>query len=297
MNTPRLIILLFFIFQLSKGINITGYVKNFDTGEPVPFASISIYSEQIGVSSDTCGFYKLKIPEIFSSKFILYFSSIGYYDTLIVIENVTELKIEMFLKPRQYVINEVEIKPNYKNQIVIDKIKKSFINQAYYSGAVSPRIIGKYFRYKPEYEGYIIKEISVLFDRWYDYNINPTFFIRFFTIDTIKNIPGEGLNENILIKMEQSRQTNNFVLNKDIEGLNIKIPKCGIIIGIEWIGIKENWVENKKDKYEFYSPELKGIFGKNIDGKEKWEYYGGIWKNGEESESKSTPSIGLKLTN
>lgn len=81
MKTIRLFVatilmLLSCALAFAQNTEVRGVVKDAETGEPIPFASIVLKGTQIGVASDADGLYQISLPA--GKENVLQFSSIGY---------------------------------------------------------------------------------------------------------------------------------------------------------------------------------------------------------------------------
>ena len=75
----------------AQNLTVTGVVKDSDTGEPVPFASIMVEGTMIGGMTDADGAYSIEVP----ADGILVFSSIGYKDVKVAVGKVPVHNVEL----------------------------------------------------------------------------------------------------------------------------------------------------------------------------------------------------------
>jgi iron complex outermembrane recepter protein len=99
-----------FLWQIlpafSQNHSITGFVKDSDTKEPIPYCNIILFKTTKGTTTDNNGKFKIDIPVKHSSKVVVTY--IGYKtDTLNVVEGISEYTI--FLNALQSALNEVVV--------------------------------------------------------------------------------------------------------------------------------------------------------------------------------------------
>lgn len=75
-----------------KTATISGYIRNYDTGDPIPGANVYIVEAQRGVVSDKNGFYSITLP---TSNHILNFSFIGMEPTKRIINLYSDGKLNV----------------------------------------------------------------------------------------------------------------------------------------------------------------------------------------------------------
>jgi len=179
MRNSFVLVLLLLLFTNVTAQEITGYVKNAQNREPVPFVNIIIKSSTTGTMTDKDGFFKL----VASENDTICFSAIGYKAQELLVRKIRKLPLELKLKEKVQLVDEVTVKPEIpravqilrqiqkhrkKNQDNIKKIKnyKTYANTTAYmavdSSSVFHKIIkhvddlsiqenGKDLRYMPTY--------------------------------------------------------------------------------------------------------------------------------------------------
>ncbi len=107
----KLILSLIIVFTLkfSFAIDLIGVVKDGDTGEPLPYATVSFIDKNVGVITDENGNFRLEIKKA-NNKDTLQISYLGYK---VLKKTTKEISItpECLLTPYAFEIAEVEIKP------------------------------------------------------------------------------------------------------------------------------------------------------------------------------------------
>ena len=103
----KLIIILYSINFL-WGLNISGYVKNSQTGKPIPNANIIIQNTTKGISSNSSGYFELSIP---STPFVLETSVIGFKkDVQKIISLNKNTNLEILLSPTILELSEIGVR-------------------------------------------------------------------------------------------------------------------------------------------------------------------------------------------
>ena len=295
MKANILSFLFLFISILSFGENIIikGRVVSKENDSPISYASVSVFNELKGTSTSINGEFKLELDKDYYEKDIVV-SSIGYYDTIIPVNQLTDEFSLISLRSKTYEIGEATVIACKKKEVIIDKLRKSFMNQYATTGSTDPKIIAKYFEYEPDYKGLFINEISIFFNREFDYELQPLFILRLFSKDTLNDCPGNDLIEKTIINLEASKQKSHYKFTYQFDE-SIIFPENGIYIAIEWIAIEENKYTAYNKNY--YSPSLAAKMRDNEDTN-LWEFYGGNWKLKKSLTNINTqPYIELRLVN
>lgn len=108
------IILIFLVMlplmTFAQGSRVRIYGKVYDAGnkEPLPYASVRISGTSTGCSSDNNGSFSFYAPEMRDTLII---SSVGYAEQRIRLTGKTRLPIKASLKPLDYSLSEVTVKP------------------------------------------------------------------------------------------------------------------------------------------------------------------------------------------
>lgn len=89
---------------------IRGYVKDFETKEPLPGATVLLEGTNIGVSTDIDGFFKIDKINPGNYKVVVSYVSYEKYIHDIKIKSGDSVNLSIYLKPEQISINEVTIK-------------------------------------------------------------------------------------------------------------------------------------------------------------------------------------------
>lgn len=98
------------LMTFAQGSRVRIYGKVYDAGnkEPLPYASVRISGTSTGCSSDNNGSFSFYAPEMRDTLII---SSVGYAEQRIRLTGKTRLPIKASLKPLDYSLSEVTVKP------------------------------------------------------------------------------------------------------------------------------------------------------------------------------------------
>lgn len=275
------IILLCFILTtsaLGESINIKGKLLDSQTGEFVSFANIAIIELQNGTTSYQNGEFSLLIEgsDISNS---LNISCINYKDTVIALKDLDFENLNLIkLEPLVYGISEIiVIPPKLEDEIIINKLKRSKILGGIACNNI-PNIYARYFPNRADYENInTISSIQIGTKSWQNKG-KSKIKIRIFKMDTVLNQPSSDILKEELIVILKNGKINTINLLK----YNIRVPKEGVFVGIEWLIIPENKFEfisydelKKKIKKINYGPTL-GANYSNVSN--TWEYWAGKWE-------------------
>ncbi len=89
-------------------IRISGIITNGETGEVIPYASISVMDEPFGTITNQDGQYELKIPENYQRKKIIY-SCMGFAQRSVDPDTVTGSTVDVKLEPVDVRLREIEV--------------------------------------------------------------------------------------------------------------------------------------------------------------------------------------------
>lgn len=96
------------LFSQGDKVRIYGKVTDGSNKEALPYASIRISRTSIGCSSDNNGHFSFYAPAMRDTLII---SSVGYKEERIALSSKTKLPIKVVLKPADYALSEITIKP------------------------------------------------------------------------------------------------------------------------------------------------------------------------------------------
>jgi hypothetical protein len=115
-------------------ISLKGKIIDRNSGDPVPFATVSITGTQIGTISNSDGNFVFKYPRIFSQDSVV-ISCMGFKMEKIRLEYLDTAYAEILLKPDYIPIQEVIIRKTDPIYLLHSAISR--ISQNYYTGPVN----------------------------------------------------------------------------------------------------------------------------------------------------------------
>jgi len=249
---------------------ISGVVVDRKTGNPVEFANIWVENQNIGATSNEKGLFSFK-ENIVNKSLII--SAIGYESLQIVVDK-NNLRIE--LVPKNYLIEEVTVRPKKHNVLVVDIFRKSSVSYYLLSNS-RPWIIAKFFKYSSTYEKTpFIKNLSILTDG----EINgATFNLRLMSVNENGEPSGDILKENLIIKAKKGKRK----LLVDLSAFQVTFPKNGFFVAVEALIIESNrrefvyTIEGSSKK--IYTVQHDPKFGMVLrdDSVSNWIYTAGKW--------------------
>lgn len=285
----------------SQKIDFDGYVLDSKTREPIPYVNISFLNTLTGTSSDEKGHYFLEISTEFLEKEV-HVSSLGYKDTILKASDIFNSKL-ILLEETTFELDEVVVTDDFSNSQVLNAIGSNKITSGFNSSS-TPWILALYFPNGDTTKKYVEK-ITVFFRNNMGQTLNSSKFrLRLFNIDPINKTPNDDLVMKSLILEAKKGQE---YVSIDLSQLQIKVPKEGMYIGLEWLFIPSNWYK-KIDKDEVtqkevledrFAPTFGGIYTK--DKNYKFMVYGmGEWNdfivNSFSNQEKFIPAISLKIS-
>ena len=281
-----------------------GFILNEATKQPIPYVNISILKSQVGTSSDDDGSYSLEISEADLKNGII-LTSMGYQDSILPVSQFVDQKT-ILLKPNTEQLNEVVISKKFEEEfLVVNPIKKRKIKGASMLTHENPWILALFFPSSANYSNYenLHKVKFYLKSTNFNKSKPSKFRVRIFETDE-NGLPGNDmLNESLLV--ETIKNQKEVVL--DISNYNLKFPKNGIYIAIEWLYIPFNaFIATYKTKTEKahnqlgYAPNLTFFYDKPKNFKTAI-FASGIWFDfpmyGMTKEEVMIPAISLTLSN
>jgi hypothetical protein len=267
------ILIILTIISFSSLAQISGKISDSKTGEPIPYANVTIEGKNIGGTSNLEGEFTINYSNNNSTIII---SAIGYESQKVVISgNSVYIKLES----KSYDIESVTIKPRRaKISKTLNSLKDKKTSN-YAACNQSPWIIAKHFEYSKEYSNTpFVKSVGILVKS----NIMQSKFNLRLIEANDDGTPGNDiLSENIIIKAKLGKR----VINIDLTDKYIIFPKNGIFVAVEWLMIDDNKMnitytqvgEKKKHKGIRYEPMFGLLTENGIAG--TWISFGGKWHN------------------
>lgn len=199
-----------------------------ETKEPIPFVTIRVLDDTIGLYSDGNG--------EFSKNQILHkqvqISSIGYFNKTVEISMDDK---SIFLQPKTYDIEEITIKPSRAKKVKIGYVKYKHLNSvsgSHQSGTELAVIVKNSLKKRALINKIFIDTKIKNKSNKYRFDFISVFKINIYSIND-KNKVGKLLNANSLTFTSKELKENTDI---DIAKYNIEMPPEGVFISIEWVG-------------------------------------------------------------
>lgn len=291
-NKKYLYTILILFFHITLFSQISGTVID-EQNNPIPYVNIWVEGQNTGTTSQEDGTFIINCND----DTILVFSAMGFETQ----KTALNKKKEIVLKSNPFSLNEVVIDAlQFTKEIEIGEAKKIYHSQL--SGD-KPWIYAKLFPFETLYnETPFIKKI--VFYSNSEKN-NAKLKIRVFQLED--SIPTNDLiDEDIIVTVKKGIRKNII----DVSLHKLKIPKKGVVIGLEWLIIPENLYEFKYKDIDSkkilisptYAPSLVINFN---DEPYSFTYSGGKWRQAKKHKTNNkpwdnkimTPAINLILTN
>ncbi|RRO20037.1 carboxypeptidase-like regulatory domain-containing protein [Flavobacteriaceae bacterium 14752] len=272
----KLLLITFLLISNLCFSQLKSVIINSETKEKIPFVNIWVENENIGTTSNENGEFRLEVND---QKNIV-FSAIGFETKKIsskLIKNVVELN------PKLVQLDEVTISTKkLSRETTIGNFRRSKIH-SYFACGAEPWISARFFEYKEEYDKTTyLNKIKILTRS----NLKGSKFnIRLYDINDDGKPENYLYDQNIIGIAKKGKK----ITEIDVSDLNIKFPKNGFFIAIEWLIIEKNKFEYKYRTKES-KKKLTGISYEPAIGtvpsesnKNSWIFRKGkwikIWKN------------------
>jgi hypothetical protein len=210
---------------------VQSIIINGETKEVIPYVNISVPNEDIGTTSNEKGAFVLNVV---GNKIIL-LSAIGFETKKIASETI---KDTLELTPLINSLDEILlIAKKSTEELVVDSFKKSKID-VYFACGSKPWITAKYFEFKEDYGKTIfLDKLRILTDSDI---ADSKFNVRLYSIND-KGEPQDYIHDENIIGIAKKGKKLTTI---DLSNLNIKFPKEGFFVALEWLIIDDN-------KYEY----------------------------------------------
>ena len=244
-----IILLLLPIFTYAQN-NVEGTVYNVNTKEPVPFASVSLIKEKIGVNADEKGFFKLINPSPAANDSLIV-TCMGYAPIKVALLNTGNNPIKIELTETVNALREVVVlNNNFKNNITLNEFDQ-FDGSYYGSGSFIAQLAQHFVA--PS-ENAMLKEIKIA--KFSIPILSPQkaiFRIRVYDVDPISKQPANDLTDQIIEVKSTGK-----VVKLNLEQYKVYIPNKEFFVAIEWLRIPYNATESKiNGKTEiWYAPSI-----------------------------------------
>jgi hypothetical protein len=242
-------------FCYGQSTDLKGEIKDFTTGEPLPYATIEIFNLKTGTIADKNGIFHFEITSKNLSDDTINFSYVGYETAKMSIDDFLKSGKTIKLKGKVIELGEVRVIPKKYLITTVGVKDKSPISMQYSNVFGTNK--GNFIKNEKKKEGWF-KSVSYYLHQ--DGFPTAPFRVRIYQIGT-DNKPGKDLlNENLVVS---APKTGWFKI--DISDYKVPFPKEGAFVTMEWI--------NSGDEFYFE----KEISIKDKDGQTKTHqgtYYG-----------------------
>ncbi|WP_273276904.1 carboxypeptidase-like regulatory domain-containing protein [Maribacter polysiphoniae] len=297
------VFLIFLLLALSSSgqeVLFEGHVFDNKTKEPIPFVNLSFLNTLKGTSTDEKGHFFIDLPTSFLEKQV-HISSLGYKDTIVIAKNIFKVK-RFGMVAESYELDEVVVSHSMGNSDVLNPISSYSLTSGF-SSSSTPWVLALYFPNIGAQQKYLEK-VTVFFQKNNRFK-RPTakFRLRIYDVDQETKKPQRDILRKSMVL--ESDVEEDFV-SIDLRSLNLKIPKSGIYVGVEWLFVPYNWYRNtvehpitkKKIEEDRFAPTFGAVYNKNQNFK-AMVYGMGEWTDFKVKSKDNTqnliPAISVKL--
>ena len=298
----RYLVLLLTAFQLqAQEVLFEGNVYDHKTKEPIPYVNLSFLNTLKGTSTDDDGHFYIDVPKPYLEK-QLHISSLGYNDTIVVANDIYKTK-KFHLVEESFELDEVVVTQSLGNSDVLNPVSSYSLTSGF-SSSSTPWVLALYYPNIGAQRKYVDK-VTVFFQKNKNFKRpSSKFRLRIYGVDSKTKKPSiDLLRKSIVLET----QTDKDYVSIDLKALNIKVPKEGIYVGLEWLFVPYNWyttttihpLTNKKIVEDRFAPTFGGVYNKNQNYKAM--IYGmGEWTDftvkSKDKAKNFIPAISLKIS-
>lgn len=295
--------LLFFsvVSVSAQEILIDGTIYNAKTQEPIPYVNVSFLNTLKGASTDEKGYFFVDVPTSFLEKKV-HLSSLGFKDTIVDVKKIVADK-KFGMVEESFELDEVVVAKSLGDSYVLNLIG-SYDLKSGFSSSSTPWVLATYYPNIGASKKYVNK-VTVFFQKNEGFKRRASKFrIRVYDVDPVTKKPTKDLLHKSIIL--ETFAENDFV-SIDLSAFNIKMPKQGLYIGLEWLFVPYNWYAIKgKDPLtskltieDRFAPTFGGVYNKNQNFK-VMVYGMGEWTDFKVKSKDNTkhlvPAVSLKLS-
>lgn len=231
------IFILFFFPIVNYSQIFYGYVKDSVTSEPLTYANIVFSNKNIGTYSDEKGYFNVQ-KNYSSDVDTLIISSVGYDTKKIPLKSYKSnetINLNINLSQTSITLEEVVIKPKFDIQYSEYNLGEKKIDNVSLSSLIGNQIatfIINPYKKEGKVNGLVLHLKKVK-------NIKKTaqFNIKFYDYDLLHDKPGNIISsQNLIINPKNST----YKIKIDLKDYNIKFPKEGICVAIEFVSLDES---------------------------------------------------------
>lgn len=265
-----ILMIIFTLFYKMNYCQKKALVVDSISNKPLEFVNVWVKGENIGTTTDYKGRFEIKNLK---DNVFLNFSKVGYEEKKIHIDSID---YNVCLKPKVLKLKEVTVRANLKKETLkLGKLRKSKIND-YFVSTSAPLIVARYIKNKSKNSDLkFIKSIKIITKSKID---NAKFNLRLY--EGIENKePTKYLYNKDIISFAKKGKSYTEI---DISHLNIKFPKNGIFVAIEWLVIEENGYDfkfefkNKSYNKKIFYPKIGAL--KSDENDNSWIFTKGKWE-------------------
>lgn len=211
---------------LPKYYSISGHIIEESTFNSLPYISVSLLGQPIGVIADQSGYFELDIPLKGQKTDTLIFSSLGFYrDTMILAAGIEE-QITQLMLPKTYPVPEITIRPMEYVSERLGNMKDKPSGSLYLDthGQQTALRIENPFQLKG-----IIQSVEYYLSK--KGNTEAPFRVRIYEVDSTGKPGTDLIDDAIVVKPEIDRGW----YSVDISMLGIEMPQKGVFVSIEGV--------------------------------------------------------------
>jgi hypothetical protein len=285
---------LFLFFFLATGqathAQVKGIVRDKDTGQPIPYASIWHEQDDKGTTAEPDGSFLFKAAGTENKNLVI--AAAGYEKAMV----PASQNMEIFLTPKPAVSKKKQAATTGQTRKkVIGNFRKSSIKGTFYGNDGTPYVLARFYPYDTSYAQTPFLNAVSLF-AWSKIP-QATFQLRVFGVQA-NGEPGEDLLPERLILTAPKGQR---LITADLSSYRLPMPHQGLFIGFEWLVIEANkrpyryTRQGGKVKHQAisYEPDL-GITQEA--GSERWMFIRGAWRRSSGQKQKVDAKLQFKLT-
>ncbi|PIF00488.1 MAG: hypothetical protein CR994_05300 [Maribacter sp.] len=298
------IFLFFLLLALSSSgqeVLFEGYILDHKTKEPIPYVNLSFLNTLKGTSTDEDGHFLIDLPTSFLGKQV-HISSLGYKDTIVVANKIFKVK-HFDMVEESYELDEVVVSRSLGDSYVLNPISSYSLTSGF-SSSSTPWVLALYFPNIGRQKKYLEK-VTVFFQKNNRFKRpNSKFRLRIYDVEPETKKPKKDILRKSIVL--ESNIEEDFV-SIDLRALNLKIPKSGIYVGLEWLFVPYNWYRNtvehpitkKKVTEDRFAPTFGAVYNKNhnfkvmVYGMGEWTDFG---VKSRDNTQNLIPAISVKLT-
>ncbi len=277
-----------------------GHIYDAKTNAPIPYVNLSFLNTLKGTSTDENGHFYLDVPTSYLKKQV-HLSSLGYNDTIVTAAKLHRAK-RFKMAPESFALEEVVVSKKLSKAIFLNPISSYSLSSGFASSD-TPWVLALYFPNIGQQEK--VLDVVTIFQRP---NVafkrdSASFRLRVYDVEPGTKKPGRDiLRESMVLRTDKNQE----YISVDLSDLQLKMPKGGVFIGLEWLFVPSNWYTNtyehpiskQKVVEDRFAPTFGAVFTKNqnframVYGMGEWTDF--VTKSKDYAEN-LIPAISLKV--